>query len=150
MTLAPDTNPEHENSVPALTATSDPGLEPFLVGGEEAAAKRTLGSRLLDYSAHAAMIVGLVGFAWTVSNHVVKRPSAAPPSAEKAAAASPKPDEFADLRRSNQQMSEDIRHLRANLDSLRASVREDKTAAQVRVLQAGLENVQTGLTAHPQ
>ena len=155
MTLAADTNAENEsNNIPALTASrSGSDIDPFVAAaGENTDIKaRTLASRLLDYSAHAAMIVGLVGFAWTVSNHVVTHPVAAPAQAPaKAAAAVPapsKPDEFADLRRSNQQMSEDIRHLRANLDALRESVRADKTPPPGRVLQAGLATGQSGLTA---
>ena len=61
--------------------------------------------------------------------------------------AQPKVDELADLRHTNQQMAEDIRRLRSSLDTLRASVHEDKTPAQLRVLQANLDNVQSGLTA---
>ena len=153
MTQTADTNGASENSnVPAVTETSGTsGIETFAAAPSETAepTTRPFTSRLLDYSAHAAMIVGLVGFAWTVSNHVIAHPPATPSQAPmKVAAAaptSPKPDEFADLRRSNQQMSEEIRHLRAGLDTLRASVHDDKTSAQVRVLQAGLENVQNGI-----
>ena len=154
MTLTADTNPENgSNNIPALTASHESsGIDPFAAAASENAEvkARTLASHLLDYSAHAAMIVGLVGFAWTVSNHVVAHPTATQPQPPAKAAAglptAPKPDELADLRLSNQQMSEDIRHLRASLDALRASVHEDKTSAQVRVLQAALENVQTGLS----
>ena len=153
MTLAADTNPENEsNNIPAVAASHDgSGIDPFVAAasGSTETKARTFASSLLDYSAHAAMIVGLVGFAWTVSNHVVTHPNAPQSQAPaKVAFADPipaKPDELADLRRSNQQMSEDIRHLRANLEALRTSVHEDKTPAQVRILQAGLENVQNGL-----
>ncbi len=151
MTRAADTNSENEsNNVPALTASRDPsGIEPVVAAASASSdtKARTFASRLLDYSAHAAMIVGLVGFAWTVSNHVVMHPAASPSQAPaKAAAVAPAAvDELADLRQSNRQMSDDIRRLRANLDALRASVHDDRTSAQVRVLQAGLETVQNGL-----
>ena len=138
----------------ALSATETSGVSAFLPKDGEAAASaaapRPILSRLLDYSAHAAMIVGLLGFAWTISNHVVSHPAApqADTPARSAAATPAKPDEVADLRQANQQMAVDIKHLRSSLDALRsASARDDKTSAQVRVLQAGLENVRSETTS---
>ena len=54
------------------------GVETFLaaMSAPEVPQPRSWRMRLFDYSAHAAMIVGLVGFAWTVSDHVVHRPAA--------------------------------------------------------------------------
>jgi len=52
------------------------GVDPFLASvGEtrEVPEPRPFYAKALDYSAHAAMIVGLVGFAWTVSGHVINR-----------------------------------------------------------------------------
>ena len=72
-------------SIPSSDATAVAGLDPFLAevsagkpeAASEAAAPRSFKGMMLDYSAHAAMIVVLIGFAWTVSDHVVTRPTAA-------------------------------------------------------------------------
>ena len=159
MTSAVNPSPEDESGSKALSPADGSGRNAFLpdpeihAGPQASAEPRAATSRFLDYGAHAAMIVGLVGFAWTVSNHVVNRPST--PSLAKAAvqasatetAAPAKVDELADLRQANKQMADDLRHLRTNLDALRSAVHDDKSATQLRVLQAGLENVQSGLTS---
>ena len=64
----------------ALVPTDDfSGIAPFTaMAAEETPRPRGLRALLLDYSAHVAMIVGLIGFAWTVSDHVVNRPAAPP------------------------------------------------------------------------
>ena len=137
----------------AVATTSETtGIDPFLAAaatGPEGPAPRTFKSMILDYSAHAAMIVGLIGFAWTVSDHVVARQTAAQieaPAPAKVADVA-KPDEAADLRRANQQMAEDIKSLRANIDTLRTSLKHDRTPEQVRALAESLEGVKTGLTS---
>ena len=58
------------------------GIESFLDAASaprepEAPLPRSWRMRLFDYSAHAAMIAGLIGFAWTVGDHVVNRPTPA-------------------------------------------------------------------------
>ena len=146
MTSAAESTPDDQDRAAnraSMLSTTD-GAEAFLPGPDAPAAARSVGAWLLDYSAHAAMIVGLVGFAWTVSNHVVNRPGT--PAAH-AAVPTPKVDELADLRHANAQMAEDLHRLHASLDQLSSTVRDDKTSVKVRVLQAGLENVQNGLNA---
>lgn len=137
----------------SLPDTDPHTVDPFATLSSEkteTAAPRSLGARILDYSAHAAMIVGLIGFAWTVSDHVVSRPTAAQLEAKPKVAsepALPKRDELADLRQTTQQMAADVKALHTSLDRLRAAVGESKTPAQLRVLQAGLDDVKTGLAS---
>ncbi len=128
---------------------ADPALAPFFAAGREngdetSAKRRSLYARALDYSAHAAMIAGLLGFAWTVSDHVVK-PSV--PPAPKPTPTTAVVDETTELRRSNQKMAADLGALRASLETLRASLHQDKTADQLRQLAAGLDGVKSGLAA---
>ena len=64
----------------ALATANTSPVNPFLAAAaadkvETVVPPRSIGARLLDYSAHAAIIVGLIGFAWTVSDHVVNRPA---------------------------------------------------------------------------
>ena len=125
---------------PFIAASVDP--EPVVVA-------RPFMSRMLDYSAHAAIIVGLIGFAWTVSDHVVSHPTAkADAPAPVAAAALPAPtDEMTQLRLSNQKMHDEIKALRTSLDTLRTAVRRDTTPEQVRMLSAGLDTMKAGLSS---
>lgn len=130
---------------------ADAGLAPFLAAAgernEQPAGPRPLHSRLLDYSAHAAMIVGLLGFAWTVSDHVAKAPDKPVPAKVMAATTPPPVDETAEMRRNTQKMAADISALRLSLDALRSQMHQDKTAEQVRSLASNLDGVKTGLTA---
>ncbi|MDR3462080.1 MAG: hypothetical protein P4L76_07185 [Beijerinckiaceae bacterium] len=145
-------------------------IEPFLAAAGERIepphAARPFHAKLLDYSAHAAMIVGLLGFAWTLSAHTGKQPDApvktaalasaasvpaAPASAIPAAAMAPAPD-TAELRLNTQKMAADITALRLNLEALRSTMRgdgqrQDKTIDQIKALAASLDSVKTGLTA---
>ena len=134
----------------------------------ERAAPRTLRSVLLDYSAHAAMIVGLIGFAWTVSDHVVTHPTAAQIEAPGPAAPTSLPqhtaeastqatgqvaapggeakrDEVAELRAANERMARDVDALRVELGTLQAALQHDRTPDQVRALAGDLEGVKAGL-----
>jgi hypothetical protein len=146
-----DTGANGGGTAVATTGTAT-GIDPFLAAaaaGPDVTARRTFKSMILDYSAHAAMIVGLIGFAWTVSDHVVTRQTAAQieaPAPVKVADIA-KPNEAADLRRANQQMADDIKSLRANIDTLRTSIKHDRTPEQVRALAESLEGVKTGLTS---
>ncbi len=151
MTSSSDPNPESDGKTSvAISAMDQSDLAGFFPKAEpgDRIPPRKLRSLILDYSAHAAMIVGLLGFAWTVSNHVVSRPTA-DKLAQSAAAAPVQPakDDVADLRQANRQMAEELTRLRTNIETLRTAVREDKTSTQVRVLQAGLENVRTETTS---
>ena len=78
MTLPADMDLDNDGAKPpALVPTgATGGVDPFVAAAATQAEKRSFGSRLLDYSAHAAMIVGFLGFAWTVSNLLEKRPPA--------------------------------------------------------------------------
>lgn len=162
MTLSADTNADNEHQKPegtpgtALASSAGAGgIGPFLAAAGEKAERpgvRSVRSRLLDYSAHAAMIVGLLGLAWTLGDHVVKRPTAAqieaPAAAVRIAAKdTPKVDETADLRRTNRQIADEIASLQANVASLRSAVIRDRTPEQVRALQAALDTVKSGLAA---
>ena len=158
MTTASNPEDQSDEAGTALAAShgasGDEGLlAPFLsaarAGAGGAAPERPFLTRLLDYSAHAAMIVGLLGFAWTISEHVGRRqpiPALVPAKVVEAPAA-PAIDEAAELRRSTQKMAADISALRLSLDSLRAAVRQDKTTDQVRSLSASVDGVKSGLTA---
>jgi hypothetical protein len=137
----------------------DRDIEPFLAAAgehiEHPYVERPFYSKLLDYSAHAAMIVGLLGFAWTLSAHTGKQPDAPPPPAKTAAlapaAAAPAP-ETAELRLNTQKMAADITALRLSLEALRSGMRgdaqrQDKTIEQIKALAANLDSVKAGLTA---
>ncbi len=165
MTLPDGMNSNHQQSTAGtgLAQTDAPGgIDPFLATADAAVppAARSWHAKMLDYSAHAAMIVGLIGFAWSVSGHVVTREPAAPAPIKTAAATpspvlvsapvaaapeTPKTDELAELRRANHQMAADIKTLHASLDTLRASLA--KAPEQMRALTAGVEEVKSGLAA---
>lgn len=137
----------------ALTPAEPGAVNPFLAaataGGERASdgvPARGLMSRLLDYSAHAAIAVGIIGLAWTVGGHFIDR-SKAKPEAPIAAAAPQVPDELAQLKLSNQKMHDEIKALRASIDTLRTTVRRDTTPEQVRMLTASLDTIKGSITA---
>ncbi|WP_158808812.1 hypothetical protein, partial [Beijerinckia sp. L45] len=166
MTLSAGSNPENDENKgapdgadkaetgralePSHGSDADSGLAPFLAAAgdriDPPAGPRPLHSRLLDYSAHAAMIVGLLGFAWTISDHVAKAPDQQAP-AKVMAAATPPVDEAAELRRNTQKMAADISALRLSLDALRGQMHQDKTAEQVHSLASNLDGVKTSLSA---
>ena len=153
MTISADTTPDAGNKGNALATVPDvPGIDPFVAAKlDDAAAPRGLRARLLDYSAHAAMIVGLIGFAWTVGDHVVHRSAASADTPVKVAQSNPPApaaDPMAELRERNRELAGSVHALQARLDALQASVGDQgKVAAQVRVLQAGLDTVKTNLGA---
>ena len=165
-----DPKPDGETGTALAPAAGEPsGVDPFIAAAAEAPAApepRPLYSKALDYGAHAAMIVGLVGFAWTVSSHVVDHhgaPTATPakladtgtmtPTAKTdlAASATPKPDEMGELRKANQTMANEIRNLHASLEALRATVVRERSASMsgagdtVRQLSASLDSVKSSL-----
>ena len=154
-------------------ATERPsGIDPFIAiaaadaPAAAAATPRPFYAKALDYSAHAAMVVGLVGFAWTVSDHVVSHPPADQPAAAvkhadatTPTAAAPKPVEAAkvdpvdELRKTNQKMASEIRNLRASLEALRTTVVRERTAgaspdesrAEIRALSASIDSLKSSL-----
>ena len=154
-------------------ATDTPsGIDPFIASvaadaPAAAAAPRPFYAKALDYSAHAAMAIGLIGFAWTVSDHVVSRPAASvkqtdaatKAAAAPAATATPKPVEAAkvdpmeDLRKTNQKMASEIRNLRASLEALRTTIVRERTAsatpdesrAEIRSLSASIDSLKSSL-----
>ncbi len=157
-----------EVPVGTALAETDVATDPFPVKADRApepVAPRSIKSILLDYSAHAAMIVGLIGFAWTVSDHVVTHPTAAQIEAPAAAgprAAAPvatpeaearrddgkddKRDEVSELRAANERMAKDVDALRAQLGTLQAALGREPTPDQVRALTGELEGVKAGLS----
>lgn len=178
MTLSAGTNSDDDKkrddetaSGTSLTpaASGAGGIDPFLAaanaGPEGVVEPRSLRARMLDYSAHAAMIIGLIGFAWTVSDHVVRRQAVAQteapakvaaiakpvePPAKVAVAKMPEPpkiDEVAELRRANRQMAVDIKALHASLETVRGALAKDRTPDEVRALSASVETVKNGLTS---
>ena len=141
-----------------VEAEAPVAVNPFLAkaaNDPEPAPPRSFRSVVLDYSAHAAMIVGLIGFAWTVSDHVVKRPTAA--QIEAGTAAKPpqhaaegpaaKRDEVAELRSANERMTRDVDALRAELGTLHAALGHDGTPDRLRALAGDLEGVKAGLNS---
>ena len=123
-------------------------LDFFMPKAEEPAAPRGLRAKMLDYSAHAAMFVGLVGFAWTVGDHVVRRSTATDAPAKVAAVSIPQAanDPLTELRSRNDALADSVRSLQARLDALQTGLGDrDKVAAQVRVLQTGLDAVRSNL-----
>lgn len=148
MTLPADTNSDNDpTSGKALAPASSSPINPFLASAASSdtpVAPRGFMSRLLDYSAHAAIIVGLIGFAWTVSSHVSSHSATngATPVPVAAAAIPEQPmDEMAQMRLANQKMHDEIKLLKASVESLRMTVRHDTTPEQVRVLSAGLDSI---------
>lgn len=159
----------------ALTPTPGGDIAPFIAAAEAAPRPaRGLMSRLLDYSAHAAIVVGLVGAAWTIGSHLSAKPTAAqieapvktatatPPASTSDAATSPvsakpsstpmphtptKTDELADLRTQNRHLSDEISAMRANIEALRARVTQEHAGGDVRTLKADLKTVQSGLAS---
>jgi hypothetical protein len=101
--------------------------------------------RLLSYSAHAALIVGLIGFAWAVSSHFFGSHPAASQQAkapdEQAMALAKDSTERAELRRTTQAMAADIRALKTSLDTLRASSAHTPTAEEVKSLEKALDGL---------
>ena len=93
------------------------------------------------------MIAGLLGFAWTVSNHVGKHSAASAVKPVAAPVAFASLDETAELRRTNQKMTADLTALRASLEALRGTLHPERTADQLRQLSAGLDGVKGGLVA---
>jgi TolA-binding protein len=157
MTLPADNNSDHdkkpdsaETSKALQTAGSSP-VNPFLAAAAEdvpGTPSRAWLSRALDYSAHVAIIAGLIGFAWTVGDHVVSRPGGKSDSPAPLAAAAPESrpvDEIGQLKLANQKMHDEIKALRASLETLRTSVRRDTTPEQVRMLSAGLETMKSNM-----
>jgi hypothetical protein len=144
---------------PAHAASDEEAIEPFLAAAGErmdmpGAPPRSLSSRMLDYSAHAAMIVGLLGFAWTVSGHAGKAPDAPVKAAALAPVApvAPVVDEAAALRADTRKMTADVAALRQSLEAMRGalrqdSARQDKTNEELRTLAASVDGVKTGLAA---
>lgn len=135
----------------ALTPAESGPVNPFLAASAseraaEAEPTRGLMSRLLDYSAHAAIAVGIVGLAWTVGSHFIDR-SKAKPETPVAAVATQAPDELAQLRLSNQKMHDEIKALKASIDTLRTTVRRDTTPEQVRMLTASLDTIKGSINA---
>ena len=170
MTLSAGNTSENSNDATpaggtAITATDDiRGIDPFIAATEAPGPRtRPWHSRLLDYSAHAAMIIGLLGFAWTVSEHVMPKETAAQieapspkfadakPVDPKTAAlpAAPKPaapvDEIGELRRANRQMAADIKALHASLDTVRGTIAKDHAPDQIHALTASLDEVKANL-----
>ena len=160
-----------EAVTPAGTALAEAAVavDPFpdrAAREPEPTATRSFKTVMLDYSAHAAMIVGLIGFAWTVSDHVVARPTATqieapgptagPQRAAQAAPAKPegkveakaeaKADELAALRVANDRMAKDVDALRAELGTLHAALQREGTPDQLRALAGDLEGVKAGLS----
>ncbi len=150
MTLANESTPGDAGRANALASLPEVrGIDPFVTAGaDEPAVPRGLRARLLDYSAHAAMIVGLIGFAWTVGDHVVHRPVAEAPAKVAATAPAPVSDPMTELRDRNRQLADSVHALQAKLDALQASIGDQaKVAAQVHVVQAGLDTVKMSLGA---
>ena len=156
----PKSNGENAGTALAPAASGAAGIDPFLASASEtphADEPRPFYAKALDYSAHAAMIVGLVGFAWTVSEHVVSRPAApaSPAPVKLAAATAPAPlpsaapakvDEIGDLRRANQKMAVDIRNLHASLEALRTTVVRERGAPDAaRSVSANLDDLKSQL-----
>ncbi len=156
-------------------ATDKPsGIDPFIAvaaadaPAAEVAAPRPFYAKALDYSAHAAMAIGLIGFAWTVSDHVVTHQSTGTPAAavKRADAATPAPapavqkpveaakaDPVEELRKTNQKMAAEIRNLHASLEALRSTVVRERTAAaapdesraEIRALSASIDTLKSSL-----
>ena len=158
-------------------ATDKPsGIDPFIaIAASDAPAAvaepRPFYAKALDYSAHAAMAIGLIGFAWTVSDHVVSRPADAPAASVKHAEAdiatstatpssgaqkpveTAKVDPIDELRKTNQKMASEIRNLRASLEALRTTVVRDRTSsatpdesrAEIHALSASIDNLKSSL-----
>lgn len=148
MTISAEATPDNSGKANAIAPVPDvPGVEPSEAKAGEAAPRGLVG-RLLDYSAHAAMVVGLIGFAWTVGDHVVHRTPADLPNKVAATTVSAPVDSAAELRSRNRELTDSIHALQGRLEALQASVGDSgKVAAQVRVLQAGLDNVKANLGA---
>lgn len=163
--------PDGETGTSLAPATGEPsGVDPFIAAAAEAPVApepRPFYAKALDYGAHAAMIVGLVGFAWTVSSHVVDHHGTPAPAPVKladtgtatptagtnlAASATPKPDELGELRRANQTMASEIRNLHASLEALRTTVVRERSASMsgssdtVRQLSASVDSLKSSLS----
>lgn len=166
-TTAPDAHAAHAGTgadkriEPVMSMTLTPperGIEPFLAAAEERIEppheERPFTSKLLDYSAHAAMIIGLLGFAWTLSAHTGKQPAS--PASKTAALAAPEGAPAvmasAEFHADTQKMAADISALRLSLEAMRSSMhadtqRQDKAIDQLKVLASNLESLKTSLGA---
>ena len=157
----------------ATAADKPSGVDPFIAiaaadAPAAAAVPRPFYAKALDYSAHAAMAIGLIGFAWTVSDHVVARHPADAPAATvthaDAGTATPSPavekpveaakvDPVDERRKTNQKMAAEIRNLHASLEALRTTVVRERTAAaspdesraEIRALSASIDNLKSSL-----
>jgi hypothetical protein len=140
----------------------------------KAASPSRMKSLLMLYGSRAALVVLLLGGGYLASAHFlqgdssakpdrvaqvpapssVALPVAAPlqtaalPATPQPAAPLPAPDsaERTEMRRVTQQLSEEIRSLKASLDSLRSLVAQSQSD-EIRGLKKGLDGVKTGLEA---
>jgi hypothetical protein len=152
MTLPADNDDQNKNAGKSLATSGSSPVNPFLAAAasdriEAPLAQRPFISRMLDYSAHAAIIAGLIGFTWTVGDHVVNRTTPKSEAPTTTAAAPHPVDEMAQLQASNQKMHDEIKALKASVDTLRTALRRDTTPEQVRMLSAGLDTLKASVAS---
>ncbi len=126
-------------------------LEPFFER-VEASAGRGPWPRLdsvMSHSSHAALALCVMGFAWAAGSHFFGAPTQS--DAAKASAmqevARREASESAELRRATQKMGEDLRAVKANLDSLRASIAQNQNSKDQHAFEKGLDGLKTRLDA---
>lgn len=130
------------------------GLVPF-VERNGAGSRRRMGApfdQLFAYSSHAALAACLFGLAWAAGSHFSTDHS--PPAAQKSSPAQAIPQretaERAEMLRTTQKMSEDIRILKANVEVMRASFAQNhaaKEASALDALKTQIDAVKTGTSA---
>lgn len=114
--------------------------------GAENAHKPPLKS-LLAYVSLAVMAVCLLGFGWAAGSHLFGSggPFAAKPSSS--AAVSQESLDRAELVRSSRKMAEDLRLLKTDVESLRATLAQSMGAKDQRALEKSLDGLKTRLDA---
>lgn len=120
-------------------------IAPFLERAE-ARGPRSRFNSLFAYGSQAALIVCVAGFAWAGGAHFFSRtessrPATAPiePSQESV--------ERAEILRTTQKMTEDMRALKANVEALRASLAQAQNAQSLRPLEKALDGLKARLDA---
>ncbi len=136
-----------------LRAGSDPfsDLEPFFERVETSAGRGPWPrlESLMSHGSHAALALCVMGFAWAAGAHFFGGPTQTEALRASAIqeAARREVAESAETRRATQKLGEDIRALKANLDSLRATIAQNQNAKEQHALEKGLDGVKTRLDA---
>ncbi|WP_051335357.1 hypothetical protein [Methylocapsa acidiphila] len=125
-------------------------LEPFFERADAGAGRgfRPGFDFVMSHGSHAALAFCVMGFAWAAGSHFLgSPPQDEAPKAAMQEAARREASETAELRRATQKMSEDMRALKSNFESLRASIAQGQNSKDQHALEKSLDGLKTRLDA---